>query len=39
MKGKSHFLVRMPKINKEHQIHKELEEEKKLSDEKIKNLN
>ena len=31
MNDKSHFLVRMQKINKEHQIRKELEEEKKSS--------
>ena len=39
MKGKSHFLTRMPKINKDHQKLMELEEEIKEHDSKEIELN
>ena len=39
MKGKSHFLTRMPKVNKDHQRIMQLEEEIKESDSKERALN
>ena len=39
MKGKSHFLVRMPKENKDKKIVKKFEEEKSQNESKIKSLN
>ena len=39
IKGKSHFLTRMPKVNKDHQRIMQLEEEIKVSDSKERALN
>ena len=39
MKGKSHFLVRIPKENKDKKIVEKFEEEKSQNESKIKSLN
>ena len=38
MKGRSHFLARMPKISKDRQMILDLEEEKEVHDSKVKKL-